>query len=97
MDPVGIANRVFLYPRPSLLCFCRNYRKNGSSVNYGRYLAVFVQILFRYVVFWDFVSADFFLLIVAGVLDPGHGISFESIALFDQFLDAFRIGAFDIA
>jgi hypothetical protein len=57
---------------------------------------VLVEVLAGYVVLWNFVSAYFFLVGVAGLFHSADRFGFEGVAFLEKFVDAFGIGAFDV-
>jgi len=57
---------------------------------------VFIQVFAGYVIFGHFAGAHFPLAAVSGLFDARDHSSLESVSLFDQLIDTFRIGAFGV-
>jgi len=57
---------------------------------------IFIQILLGHVVFGNLARANFPFIGIVSPFHSGHYTSFESISLFEQLTDAFRIRALNL-
>ncbi len=57
---------------------------------------VVIQVFAGHIVFGHFTSVNFPSVLAVGLFNSRNHASFERVSLFDQLVNAFRIGAFDV-